>query len=75
MEAWLTTFEAARMSGYELDYIRKLIRAGKIARSKWGQSWLVHPKSLLQFLRQMDTQGKNGARNQFTLSPDNSSFN
>ena len=29
MEERLTTFEAAQISGYELDYIRKLIRAEK----------------------------------------------
>ncbi len=36
MEDWLTTYEAADISGYELDYIRKLIRAEKIQGRKWG---------------------------------------
>ena len=62
MEEWLTTFEAARISGYELDYIRKLIRAGKITGRKWGQSWQVNSKSLQQFLNQMETQGKKRGR-------------
>lgn len=62
MEEWLTTFEAAQNSGYELDYIRKLIRAEKITGRKWGQSWQVNAKSLQLFLRQRDTQGEKRGR-------------
>lgn len=62
MEEWLTTFEAARLSGYELDYIRKLIRANLIIGRKWGQSWQVNRKSLLHFLKQRETQGKKRGR-------------
>ena len=62
MEEWLTTFEAAQISGYELDYIRKLIRAEKITGRKWGQSWQVNAKSLQQFLRQRDTEGEKRGR-------------
>jgi excisionase family DNA binding protein len=62
MEEWLTTYEASSISGYELDYIRKLIRAGKISGRKWGQSWQVNRESLLQFLNQMETQGEKRGR-------------
>ena len=62
MEEWLTTFEAARMSGYELDYIRKLIRAKKILGRKWGQSWQVNRKSLSQFLSQIENMGQKRGR-------------
>jgi len=62
MEEWLTTFEAARMSGYELDYIRKLIRAEKILGRKWGQAWQVNRKSLAQFLSQMENRGQKRGR-------------
>ena len=51
MEDWLTTYEAVRISGYELDYIRKLIRAKKITGRKWGQSWQVSRTSLMAFLK------------------------
>ena len=30
MEDWLTTYEAVRISGYELDYVRKLVHTQKI---------------------------------------------
>ena len=62
MEDWLTTFEASRISGYELDYIRKLIRAKKIGGRKWGQSWQVDRQSLMQFLSHMETQGEKRGR-------------
>lgn len=62
MEEWLTTFEAARLSGYELDYIRKLIRAKLIIGRKWGQSWQVNRRSLTEFLSQRVTQGKKRGR-------------
>jgi hypothetical protein len=29
MEEWLTTYEAADLAKYKLDYVRKLIRAKK----------------------------------------------
>lgn len=62
MEEWLTTFEASRISNYELDYIRKLIRAGKIKGRKWGQSWQVSRQSLLDFLEEREKQGMKRGR-------------
>jgi excisionase family DNA binding protein len=62
MEEWLTTFEASRISNYELDYIRKLIRAGKIKGRKWGQSWQVNRQSLLDFLEERENQGMKRGR-------------
>ena len=62
MEEWLTTFEASRISNYELDYIRKLIRAGKIEGRKWGQSWQVSRQSLLDFLEEREKQGMKRGR-------------
>ena len=62
MEDWLTTYEAVRISGYELDYIRKLVRARKIVGRKWGQSWQVSRKSLLEFLNTRMQQGEKRGR-------------
>ena len=62
MEDWLTTYEAVQISGYELDYIRKLVRANKIAGRKWGQSWQVSRKSLEQFLKDRERQGEKRGR-------------
>jgi excisionase family DNA binding protein len=57
MEDWLTTYEAMQLSGYELDYIRKLVRAKKITGRKWGQSWQVSRRSLQEFLKGREQQG------------------
>lgn len=62
MEDWLTTYEAADISGYELDYIRKLIRAEKIQGRKWGQSWQVSRKSLMEFIEEREKQGEKRGR-------------
>ena len=62
MEDWLTTYEAARLSNYELDYIRKLVRARKIVGRKWGQSWQVSRQSLIEFLKSREQQGEKRGR-------------
>jgi excisionase family DNA binding protein len=62
MEDWLTTYEAVQISGYELDYIRKLVRAKKITGRKWGQSWQVSRKSLQEFIKNREQQGEKRGR-------------
>jgi hypothetical protein len=62
MEDWLTTYEAVRISGYELDYIRKLVRAKIIVGRKWGQSWQVSRESLLEFMKNREQQGQKRGR-------------
>lgn len=53
---WITTQEAADLSGYHVDYIRKLLQAGKIGGRKWGQAWQVSRQSLLEYLTAADNQ-------------------
>ncbi len=62
MEEWLTTYEAARISNYELDYIRKLIRSNTLVGRKWGQSWQVSRQSLMDFMQERETQGQKRGR-------------
>jgi hypothetical protein len=62
MEEWITTYEASRISGYELDYIRKLLRAEAIEGRKWGQSWQVNRASLMKFLSRREKQGAKRGR-------------
>ena len=62
MEEWLTTYEAAHISEYELDYIRKLIRAKKITGRKWGQAWQVNRQSLMDFMGDREKQGEKRGR-------------
>jgi hypothetical protein len=63
MEDWLTTYEAANVSGYNPDYIRQLIRSKKVVGRKWGPSWQVNRRSLLAYQSQTEKLGdKRGAK-------------
>ncbi|MBT3315135.1 MAG: helix-turn-helix domain-containing protein [Anaerolineae bacterium] len=58
MEDWLTTYQAAELSGYNPDYIRQLIRTEKILGRKWGASWQVNRNSLERYLQKAAKKGK-----------------
>lgn len=51
MTDWITTTEAAEMSGYHPVYLRELIRKGEIAALKKGNAWWVDRKALLFYLK------------------------
>lgn len=58
MEDWLTTYQAAELSGYNPDYIRQLIRAEKVIGRKWGPSWQVSRQSLEEYVNRADKFGE-----------------
>jgi excisionase family DNA binding protein len=49
-EDWITTNEAADLSGYHPDYIRKLLQGGKLNGRKFGPVWQVSKQSLLAYV-------------------------
>ena len=51
VEEWLTTAEAAELSGYNLQYIRRLIRTGRIDSRRFGDVWQVNQRSLQEYLQ------------------------
>ena len=57
-EIWLTTSEAANISGYHPDYVRKLLQSDKIVGRKWGQTWMVDRGSLSAYLETVKSKGK-----------------
>ena len=57
MAEWITTVEAARLTGYTADYIRRLIRSGKLKGRKWGRDWQVSKAGLLAHKRSAEKQG------------------
>jgi excisionase family DNA binding protein len=63
---WITTQEAAALTGFHPDYVRKLMQAGKIKGQKWGRDWQVSKASLLDYVRKMnqlgEKRGPKGAR-------------
>ena len=40
---WITTEEAAELSGYHPEYVRRLARRGKIGAEKKGRDWWIDP--------------------------------
>ncbi len=48
----LTTSEAARLSGYDQSYIRKLIRQGKLAAKRIGHFHIIAPEELARLQRE-----------------------
>ena len=54
---WITTAEAAELSGYTLYHLRYLIKVGKVKAKKWGREWQVSRKSLLAYVGQVGKLG------------------
>jgi excisionase family DNA binding protein len=47
---WITTTEAAQLSGYHPEHIRRLVRTGDVKARKFGIVWQVNKTSLLAFV-------------------------
>ena len=54
---WITTKEAAEISGYHIKYVRRLIKDGKVNGQLWGRSWMVSRSSLLAHIRKAEKLG------------------
>ncbi|MCA9943734.1 MAG: helix-turn-helix domain-containing protein [Anaerolineales bacterium] len=55
---WITTHEAAQISGYHPDYVRKLLQSKKVNGQKFGPTWQVDKQDFQAYLSQMNEQGK-----------------
>lgn len=53
-EKYITVQAAAEATGYNLQYLRRLLRAGKLAGIKIGQVWLISLASLAIYLQQAE---------------------
>ncbi len=58
MDDWITTAEAARLSGYSTYHIRDLIRYGKVRAQKFGAVWQVDRRSLLAYAKSAGELGE-----------------
>ena len=47
----ITSSEAARLSGFHVNHIRRLIRTGAIRARKFGEVWQIDRRSLLAYVR------------------------
>jgi hypothetical protein len=58
-EEWLTVDDAAKLSGYNPEYIRRLMRKGTLTAKKFSIVWQVNRESLLNYLEKaMQTSDK-----------------
>jgi excisionase family DNA binding protein len=63
MDDWITTAQAAKLSGYHADHVRRIMLAGKIKAQKWGPVWQVSRHALLAYVRaQTGEKGKRGPK-------------
>ena len=63
-DEWLTVQEAAKLTDYHAEYLRLLIREGKIAARKFGPVWAIDKSSLLTYLKtaEKSTDRRHGPR-------------
>ena len=55
---WITTSEAVRLSGYNVEYLRGLARSGKVKAQKWARDWQISKTSLLAYKKRVDELGE-----------------
>lgn len=61
-QKWLTVNEAAKLSGYNADHLRELIREGKIKAHKFSIVWMVDRESLLAYKAKVQASGEKRGR-------------
>ena len=54
---WITTGEAAELSGYDIEYIRQMIRSGTIKASKRGRDWWIDRKAFISYPQGLSAPG------------------
>jgi len=57
-ENWISVSEAAQISGYHPEHIRRIIREGKIKAQKFSIVWQVDKSSLTEYIELQKTQQK-----------------
>jgi len=54
---YVTSEDAADISGYHVNYIRRLLRQGKLKGRKFGNVWFIVRESLQEYLRIVQQMG------------------
>ena len=64
MTNWITSAEATAISGFNSDYLRRLIRTWRIAAEKKGGHYWIDRQSLLDYLKdgQKSKDARRGAK-------------
>ena len=56
-DEWITVSEASKITGYNEEYITRLIREGKIRAKKFSIVWQVNRSSLLEYQEKTEKLG------------------
>jgi len=59
---WATVAHLSRTYGYHPEYLRRLIREGKIAAEKVGTMWMVDVHSFVAYYARMMEKPQGGPR-------------
>lgn len=59
---WITIAEAARLSGYHKDTLRKLASQGRIKGRKFVTVWQINRASLQSYLKRVEMMGEKRGR-------------
>ena len=54
---WITTKEAAELTGYNVIYLRQLIKREQLQARKLGRDWFLHKEKLLAYADKMKQLG------------------
>ncbi len=54
-DEWLTVHDAAKLSGYNPEYLRRLMREDKIKFRKFSFIYQVNQKSLMDYLKRAES--------------------
>ena len=54
---YVSVEEASQITGYSEQYIRRLLRQGKIKAEKKGTMWWINLESLTEYKKEMDALG------------------
>ena len=57
-EDWITTNEAAEISGYHPEYVRQLLKQKRVEGKKFGHVWQISRVSLRDYLVNMKKKGE-----------------
>ena len=53
-DEWLDVNEAAKLSGYHPEHVRRLVRQGAITAKKFSIVWMVSRDSLLSYMKSQE---------------------
>jgi excisionase family DNA binding protein len=54
---WITTSEAAELTGYAAAYFRQMIKRGRLKAQKRGRDWFLSKEEVLAYAEEMKQLG------------------